>query len=200
MEPRKELCGKNVFFIFENKNISMYGKKRKTGEIFLNDEGNIVKIKIYNKKYAQNIVYLINLHKEIRIDDLEGFPAKYFYLNQIKERIHPDILLKYAIKAKSTKLVKYAIEREASYTEETLIESAKYCSSILLLHPIYDLPTYEKAMDEAFKSKNYISIKLLAKKIKNLGKYIEMCNDGQNYENVKKILIQEMVRKHAVDK
>ena len=200
MEEKKELCGKNVYFLFQETKVLIYGNERKTGEIILNQNKNISEIKLYNKKYAQNLVYFINLHKEITIDSLDGFPTKQFYLDQIKERLHPDILLKAAIKSKSTKLVKYALEREAFLNEETLVDAAAYCSSILLLNMNQNFNSYENAMEAAFKNKNNKSVKVLVKKIKNLDKYINWCNEGKNYDLIKKIFIKEMVRRHNLDK
>lgn len=189
----KEMCGKNIFFVIKKNKIIMYHEKKIVGEIEINDKGNIIATKAFKKKYFQNIIFYINLHKELTIEDLHGFQNKYIYLDQIKERLHPDLLLKYAIKCKSTNLVKYAMDREAILTNDTFIESAIHSNKILLIHFQNGFEYFEKLFEIAFLHKNYQTIKILARKTNNLENYISRCNEENEYQMIKKILIKELI-------
>jgi hypothetical protein len=59
------------------------------------------------------------------------------------------------------------------------------------MHIKHGLDFVEDAMDAAFNHKNYNSIRSLAKKSKNLEKYIEMCNQKEEYKVIKKYLIRK---------
>jgi hypothetical protein len=174
----------------------MYFNDKKVGEIELNNEGNVIALKAYNKKYVKNLIYYIDSHKNLTIDDINGLPNKYEYLEKIKDRIHPDILMKYAILANSTKLARYALEREACLTKDTLISSAINSSKILEIHMSNNIDYSEEAMEAAFQSKNYGSIKILIKKTKNINEYISRCNEEEKYQLIKKYLIQELVKRN----
>ena len=119
---KKELCGKNIYFVNRIHRLSMYFKDQKVGEIQLNNEGSVVGLRAYEIKYVNNLIYYIDSHKNLFIEDIDGFPCRHKYLNRIKERLSPDTLLKYAILANSVALAKYAIEREANLTKETFVK------------------------------------------------------------------------------
>jgi hypothetical protein len=192
----KEMCGKNVYFINKNNRIVIYDKKKKVGEIETNENKEIVTTKFYKKEYAQNFIFYVNLHTELTITDIKGFPNKYCFLNQIKERIHPDLLLKYAIKCKSVNLVDYALEREASFSEETMAEAASYCNKILLMHFHNGFKFNENLIENAFLNKNYETIRTLSRRTNNLESYIERCNSKENYQAIKKILVKELIKRN----
>ena len=80
---KKELCGKNVFFIKKKNRFSMYANKKKIGEIALNENGSVVKMSAYNKKYVKNMIFFINTHKELVIEDIKGFPLKHNFLSEL---------------------------------------------------------------------------------------------------------------------
>jgi hypothetical protein len=191
---KKELCGKNVFFIKKKNRFSMYANKKKIGEIALNENGSVVKMSAYNKKYVKNMIFFINTHKELVIEDIKGFPLKHNFLSELKERLTPDTLLHYAILANSTSLARYAIEREAKLTRETFINAAIYSTQLVEIHFKDNLDFIEEAMEAAFEHKNYTNIRILAKKTKNLEKYIEMCNKEEKYQVIKKDLIKIFVK------
>ena len=56
----KELCGKNIYFVKRSNRFSMYFNDKKVGEIELNNEGNVIALKAYNKKYVKNLIYYIS--------------------------------------------------------------------------------------------------------------------------------------------
>ena len=192
----KELCGKNIYLTKRLNKFFMYFNDKKVGEIELNNEGNIIALKAYNKKYVKNLIYYIDSHKNLTIDDINGFPNKYEYLEKIKDRMHPDLLMKHAILANSTTLARYALEREACLTKETIISSAINSSKILEIHISNNVGYLEEAMEAAFENKNYGSIKVLIKKTKNINEYINRCNEEDKYQLIKKYLIQELVKRN----
>ena len=192
----KELCGKNIFFVKKPNRLSMYHHDKKVGEIELNENGNAIAAKVYSKRYQNNLIYYINSNKNLIIEDIKGFPCDYKSLNEIKERLHPDTLLHYAIISSSTKLALYALEREAFLTKETFVNSAIHSAAILELHLRISEDYIEEAMQAAFENRNYDCIKILAKKTKSLEKYIDLCNSQEKYQAIKKILIDCLVKRN----
>lgn len=193
----KELCGKNIYFVKRTNRLSMYHHEKKVGEITLNENGNVIGTSVYEKQYLKNMIYYININKNLIIDDIKGFPCNYKDLNKIKERLHPDTLFRCAIIASSVKLAEYALEREAFLTKETFISSAIHSASILAIHLRTINDHIEEAMEAAFINKNYDSIKMLAKRTNNLEKYINMCNQEEKYQVIKKILINALVQRNS---
>lgn len=192
----KELCGKNIYVVKKPDKLAIYHHEKKVGELELNDLGNVISAKVNDNRYVRNLIFYINLNKNLIIDDIKEFPCNYKNLNAIKEKLHPDILFKYAIIASSTKLAKYALDREASMTKETFISSAIHSTIILEMHLKITEDYVEEAMNAAFINKNYDSIKILAKKTKNLSNYIDMCNQEEKYQVIKKLLIKELVSRN----
>lgn len=192
----KELCGKNVYVIKNPDKIVMYHCDKKVGEIGLNNDGNVVCIKVNSNRYVRNLIFYINLNKNLIIDDIKEFPCTYKNLNAIKERLHPDKLFHYAIIASSVKLANYALEREAFITMDTFVNSAIHSAAILEIHLKITEKYVEEAMKAAFVNKNYDSIKLLVKKINNISQYIDMCNKEQKYQVIKKIFIKELISRN----
>jgi hypothetical protein len=88
------------------------------------------------------------------------------------------------------------LEREACLTKDTLISSAINSSKILEIHMSNNIDYSEEAMEAAFQSKNYGSIKILIKKTKNINEYISRCNEEEKYQLIKKYLIQELVKRN----
>ena len=195
MELRnKELCGKDTFFVKRKNRFSMYLHNKKIGEVCFNEKGNVYRIYVQSKKYIKNMLYYLDCHKEFVIDDIQGFPCEYKYLSVIKDRLSPNTLLRYAILANSKILAIEAINRNAKLTKETFVSSAIHSYQIADIHIKHGLDFIEEAMDAAFDHKNYNSIRSLAKKSKNLEKYIEMCNQKEEYKVIKKDLIKAFVK------
>lgn len=192
----KELCGKNIYVIKKSDKLLIYHHKNKIGELELNNLGNVISAKVNSTKYIRNLILYINSNKNLIIDDIKEFPCNYKNLNLIKEKLHPDILLKYSIIASSTKLAKYAIEREAFITKDIFISSSIHSAAILAMLLKITENYIEDGMNAAFIHKNYDSIKILAKKTKNLPKYISMCNEEEKYQAIKKILTKELVSRN----
>jgi hypothetical protein len=195
MELRnKELCGKDTFFLKKKNRFSMYLHDKKIGEVCFNEEGNVYRVYVQSKKHVKNMLYYLDCHKEFVIDDIQGFPCEQKYISAIKDRLSPNILLHYAILANSKTLAREAIQRNANLTKETFVNSAIHSYQIVDMHIKNGLDFVEDAMDAAFNHKNYNSIRSLAKKSKNLEKYIEMCNQKEEYKVIKKYLIKAFVK------
>lgn len=188
-------CGKNAYYIKYKDDFSIYKNKKLIARIYLKDN-KVYKFFVKRKQYLRNIILLLNLNKNVIISGVEGFPCNIKYMKHIKEMIVPDVLLSSAIACNSIELGNFAVKKGANLNKDTMVYSAKKSFEILKIHLKKKINFIEEAMEAAFFEKNYNNIKLLCRKTKNLEKYINLCNENSNYNNVKKILTNELVRRN----
>jgi hypothetical protein len=188
-------CGKNAYYIKYEDNFSIYHNKKLIARIYLK-ENKVYKFFIKRKQYLKNVILLLSLNKDITINGIDGFPCNTKYIKNIKEMIVPDVLLFIAIDCNSTELGNFAVKQGANLNKDTMVYAAKKSFEILKIHLQKKINFIEEAIEEAFFAKNYNNIKILCRRTNNLEKYITLCNENLNYNNVKKILTKELVRRN----
>jgi len=192
----KELCGKNVYCFEKDNKIIMHHFNKKVAELQFNNSENVTHIKIYKKRYVKNVLFFIDLKKNLTFDDIIGLPIEFKNVDQLKERLPLSKILYYGTILNSLTLVKYAVDREVEMDHNTFVHAAKHSKFSLLFHLRNNVSFPEEGMIAALEHKNYATIKLLCKKIKSVEKYIELISTKEDHKKIKEMLIKELATRY----